>query len=136
MLRLSIITADTSDVLTVSGMLAFMEVFSIKAKTHDTEGLNHAFTLDTHFVNTFAAIKTYQGFPADEKDKIHRHLKYRVGQKCIITTRWLSKTNPTNTQYWQQIVQALNTGTPLSEHQLVFLQKHKIEYTHSTSFFN
>lgn len=136
MLRLTIITADTTDILTVSGMLSFMDVFQIKNKTHDTADLNRAFTIDTTFVNTFATIKTYQGFPAEEKDKIHRHLKYRVGQKCIITTRWLSRQNIANSLYWKQIVEALNTGKPLQDNELLFLQKHKIEYTHSTRFFN
>lgn len=137
MLRLTIITADTTDILPVSGMLAFLDLFQIKDKTaNDATKLNRAFTLDTAFVNSFATIKTYQGFPTEEKDKIHHHLKYRVGQKCIITTRWLSRQNPANSLYWTQIVEALNAGHPLHENQLLFLQKHKIEYTHSASFFN
>lgn len=133
MLRLTIITADTTDVLTVAGLLSFIEAFDIEA--NNLSNLNIAFTLNTNFVNTFLAISSCQGFGLTDKEALTQKLKYRVGQKCIITTRWVSKTNPKNV-YWQEIVKALNTGCTLSQPQIHLLRKYGIEYTKINEFFN
>lgn len=123
MLRLSIITASYIDTLMVSAALTFQEEFQIKK----AEELNKVFQITEEFVSRIGQMKTCLGFCETKRSLLAKHLKDELGKNAIITTKWLSTTNTSNSDYLRKIVNNLNTNQSLTIPQSNLLKSYGIQ---------
>ena len=123
MFRLTIITASSVDTLMVSGAITFQETFKIDSP----EKLNKVFLINEDFVNRFGQMKTCFGFNEEKRDLILNHLRGYLSKQAIITTKWLSTTNPKNQSYLMETVKCLNSAQALTLPQSKLLKKYGIQ---------
>lgn len=122
MLRLTIITENYVETLTVSAALSFHEVFEVTTP----EELNKVFLISEVFLYNFSRIKPCLGFCETKRAIALRNFTLQHGRYAIITTRWLSTTNTANRDYLRKIVKHLNTNQPLTIPQSKLLKSYEI----------
>lgn len=123
MLRLTIITAQHVETLTVSAAISYREAFEVKSP----EELNKVFLIDEWFLYHFEMINPCLGFTETKRAIALSNFALQLRRHAIITNRWLSTTNTANRNYLQKIVNHLNTNQPLTPSQLNLLKSYGIQ---------
>ncbi|MCA0229857.1 MAG: hypothetical protein LCH91_05295 [Bacteroidetes bacterium] len=122
MLRLTIITENHVETLTVAAALYFREVFEVTTP----EELNKVFKIDEVFLYNFSRMKPCLGFSESKRAIALSNFTLQHGKNAIITNRWLSTTNTANRDYLRKIVAHLNTNQPLTISQSKLLKSYGI----------